>query len=88
MTVSLTLPPDVEARVYAEAARRSVAVDDYVASVITAAVPAADSERRARALAAIEAVNEMGTEEEQQDTFDFLSRAIDEDRLSDRKLFS
>ena len=77
MTVSLTLPPDVEARVYQEAARRSVPVEDYVASVVTAAVPAGEAERRARALAAIEAVAEMGSEEEQRETFEFLAHAID-----------
>ena len=69
MTLSLTLSPEVEARVFQEAARQSVAVEDYVASVVTAATPAsADAERRARTLAALEAVAEMGSEEEQRET--------------------
>ncbi|MDE2106570.1 MAG: hypothetical protein KGL39_55660 [Patescibacteria group bacterium] len=88
MTVSLTLPPEVEARVQQEAAKRSIPVEEYVASVVTAAVPTVgEAERRARA-AAIETISDMGTEDEQRETFEYLARAIDEDRLSDRKLFS
>ena len=44
--------------------------------------------RRARALAALEAVSEMGSEEEQRETFEYLAHAIDENRISDRKRFS
>ncbi len=89
MTLSVTLPPEVEARVQQEAARRSVPVEDYVVSVVTASVPVGgEAERRARTLGAIEAVAEMGSEEEQRETFEYLAQAIDEDRLSDRKLFS
>jgi hypothetical protein len=89
MTVILTLPPEVEERVQREAAKRSIPVAEYVASVVAAAVPPADeAERRARGFAALDAVAEMGSEEEQRQTFEYLAKAIDEDRLSDRKLFS
>jgi hypothetical protein len=72
MTLSLTLPPEVEARVQQEAARRFVPVEDYVASVVTAAVPAdGEAERRARAAAAIESISDMGTEDEQRETFEY-----------------
>jgi hypothetical protein len=88
MTVSLTLPPDLEARIQSEAARRSVDVEQYLVWLVSSSLPAdSDADIRKRALAAIDSLSLMGTETEQRDTFDYLSRAIDEDRLSDRKLF-
>jgi len=44
--------------------------------------------RRARALAAIDAMVDIGDEKEQRDTFEALKASLDEDRMSDRKLFS
>jgi hypothetical protein len=80
MTVSVTLLPEVEARVNREAAKRSIPVEDYVASVVAAAVPAeGESDRRARAAAAIESLSDMGTGEKQRETFECLSKAIDEE---------
>jgi len=46
------------------------------------------SEQQRQSIAAIQSLDEIGSEEEQKDTFTFLKRAIDEDRLSDRKLFA
>jgi len=45
-------------------------------------------ERNALALAALDAINEIGDDAEQRETLDFLMRAVDEDRLSDRPRFS
>jgi len=44
--------------------------------------------RRAGALAAIDALVDIGDEQEQRDTFEALKTSLDEDRMSDRKLFS
>ena len=88
MTVSLTLPPDVEKRIQAEAAQRSVPVEDYIVWLLSSPPPTPDEQdRRKRALAGIDALAEMGTEQEQHETFEYLARVIDEDRLSDRKRF-
>ena len=89
MTVSLTLTPEAEARVQQEAAKRSLPIEEYVAAIVMAAIPSSDeADRRTRALGAIGAVSEMGSEEEQRETFEYLAQAIDEDRMSNRKLFS
>jgi hypothetical protein len=53
-------------------------------------IPISPEERRARneaARLALQAMVEEGDEEEQRETWEFLKAALDEDRLSDRKLF-
>lgn len=88
MTVTLKLPPEIESRVHEEAAKNSLPIEDYLVSLVTSAIPVEkESERRARALAEIDSLGEIGSEEEQRETFGFLARTIDEDRTSDRKLF-
>jgi hypothetical protein len=44
-------------------------------------------QRNALALAALEAVEEIGDDAEQRETLDYLIRVVDEDRLSDRLRF-
>ncbi len=54
------------------------------------AVPLTDEEIRqqnALALAALDAIEEIGDEVEQRETLDYLMRVVDEDRLSDRPRF-
>lgn len=54
----------------------------------TAVVGPKLTEQQRQSIAAIQSLDEIGSEEEQKDTFAFLKHAIDEDRLSDRKLFA
>ncbi len=54
------------------------------------AIPMTEAEVRARAdpiALGLDALDDMGDEDEQRETLDFLIRAIDEDRLSDRGRF-
>jgi hypothetical protein len=54
------------------------------------AVPLTDEEIRqqnAQALAALDAIEEIGDDVEQRETLDYLMRVVDEDRLSDRPRF-
>ena len=44
-------------------------------------------ERNGLALASLDAVEEIGDDDEQRETFDYLVRVVDEDRLSDRPRF-
>jgi hypothetical protein len=44
-------------------------------------------ERNAKALEALDAIEEIGDDEEQRDTLGYLMRVVDEDRLSDRPRF-
>jgi hypothetical protein len=43
--------------------------------------------RNARALAALDAIEQIGDDAEQRETLDYLMRVVDEDRLSDRPRF-
>jgi hypothetical protein len=44
-------------------------------------------EKNARALAALDAIEQIGDDAEQRETLDYLMRVVDEDRLSDRPRF-
>jgi hypothetical protein len=44
-------------------------------------------ERNELALAALEAILEIGDDDEQRETLDYLRRVVDEDRMSDRPRF-
>ncbi|HEY3330120.1 MAG TPA: hypothetical protein VGK19_08890 [Capsulimonadaceae bacterium] len=88
MTLSLTLPADIEAQVFAEAAKQDIGIEEYVVKLISSSVSRPDeSARRQRAIAAIESLSLIGSEEEQRETFEYLAASLDNDRLSDRKLF-
>ena len=53
-------------------------------------IPMTEEEVRLRAeeaIRALDALDEMGDEEEQRQTLDQLMRLLDEDRMSDRTLF-
>lgn len=55
------------------------------------ALPMTDEEIRARAsdiARGFDSLDDMGDEEEQQQSLDALMKALDEDRLTGRKLFS
>lgn len=88
MTLQLTLPPELEARLRQEAQRQGQAPDAVAREVLDKHLPPAD--RRAAAVAMLlqwASEIETMTEEEAASNAAVL-RAIDEDRLSDRKLFT
>ena len=89
MTITLNLPAQVEARVEAEAARQQKTPAALVADLVSQALPQEDeASKRERSLALLRSVDDIGDEAEQQETFNTLQTAIDEDRLSDRKRFA
>ena len=89
MTIMVDLPAQVEARVQAEAARQQKTPADVVADLVSRALPdEQETGRRERALALLQSVGDIGSAEEQQETFLYLQTAVDEDRLSDRKRFA
>ncbi len=89
MTIMVDLPAQVEARVQAEAVRQQKSVAAVVADLVSRALPdEEETGRRERALALLRSVGDIGSVEEQQETFTYLQTAVDEDRLSDRKCFA
>ena len=87
MTVTLELPPNVQERVQAEAARQSMRVEDYLLDLVSRTLPATDEALRARSLALLAHVDDLGDEAEQHETFEHLKSEIDSHPLSDRKRF-
>jgi hypothetical protein len=87
MTITLDLPPDIATRVQTEAAKQSVAVEQYLLRLVERAVPEDEAARRERSLKLLRSVADIGDAAEQRETFEYLKTAVDEDRLSERARF-
>jgi hypothetical protein len=87
MTIVLTLPEELEQRVRQEAERLGLSVDEYTLQILEKHVT--QKERRAEAISLLQSwIDAEGEDkEEQKETGEYLIRVLDEDRLSDRKLF-
>jgi hypothetical protein len=87
MTLQLTLPAPLEERLHQEAERQGLSADAVTLKLLDAHLPPAN---RASSLVAMfkqwQAEDEAMTKQECDANAEVL-RAIDEDRLSDRKLF-
>ena len=84
--MTLTLPPELEHRLSAEAAKQGLELEQYAVKVLDECLP---SDRKADAVALLQSWIDADDAEvaEQKATGDFLIQVLDADRLSDRKLF-
>ena len=84
--MNVTLPPDLERRLSAEAAKQGLDVEQFAVKVLGECLPA---DRKNEAVALLQSwIDADDTEAaDQKATGDFLIQALDADRLSDRKLF-
>lgn len=99
MTVTLELTPEVEDRLRLDAQEQGTDIQDYLQKYL-AALPrmtGADYGRlfsrpptreEQEALSALLQSFDEGDAAEQRETLEYLKKALDEDRLSDRKLFA
>ncbi len=85
--MTLTLAPELESRVKVESARRGVSPYECATQVLEAGISDAERERREKAIALLQSWIDEGDEDEQKETGEYLIRVLDEDRLSERKLF-
>jgi hypothetical protein len=85
MTLTLHLPPDLEQRLAQEATRHGLALDAYTLQLLDQSLPPTD--RRTELVTLLQSWMDEGDPEEQQETGEYLIRALDEDRLADRQLF-
>lgn len=85
MTLTLEMKPEMVKRLQDEAARRGMPLEDYTLRLLERNLPAETQGARLSTL--IDSWIEQGDEDEQKETGEFLIHALDEDRLSDRKLF-
>jgi hypothetical protein len=85
MTLKVRLTKDLERDVREEAERQGLPVEEWTLRLIKENLPS--SSRAAAVEDLIESWIQEGDTEEQRETGEYLIRALDEDRLSDRKLF-
>ena len=85
MTLTLHLPPELEQRLTQEAQRQGLSLDQYTLKLLDKSLPPKD--RRTELITLLQAWIDEGDLEEQRETGEYLIRALDEDRLSDRQLF-
>lgn len=91
MTITLELPKSIEQAIQERAQSHGMAVPDYARDLlirgITEDKPLREKNRQALELLA--SWNNVSNEDiaEQRETWEFLQKALDEDRLSYRKLF-
>jgi hypothetical protein len=85
MTLTLHLPPELEQRLTQEAMRQGLALDAYTLQLLDKSLPPQD--RRTELVTLLQLWIDEGNPEEQQETGEYLIRALDEDRLADRPLF-
>ena len=85
MTLTLELTPDLEQRLTREAEKRGVPAEEFTLELLRQHLPSQD--RRAQLMTVFRSWIKEGDAEEQRETGEYLIRTLDEDRLSDRKLF-
>ncbi len=85
MTLTLHLPSELEQRLTQEAKRHGLALDAYTIQLLDKSLP--PKERRTELVTLLQSWIDEGNPEEQQETGEYLIRALDEDRLADRPLF-
>ena len=85
MTLTLHLPPELEQRLTQEATRHGLALDVYTLQLLDQSLPPKDC--RMELVTLLQSWIEEDNPEEQQETGEYLIRALDEDRLADRQLF-
>ena len=85
MTLTLKLPPDLEERLTEEAERAGMLAEQFTLRLLETHLP--PKNRRHRVVELLQTWIDEGDAEEQTETGEYLIRALDEDRLSDRKLF-
>jgi hypothetical protein len=85
MPLTLHLPPELEQRLTQEAKRHGLALDMYTLQLLDKFLPPQD--RHTELVTLLQSSMEEGDAAEQQETGEYLIRALDEDRLADRPLF-
>ena len=87
MSITLTLPPELEQRLEEESERQNISLEEYTIQLLDQHAPT--SEKNRKLIALLQSWIDASDEEkaEQQETGAYLIRVLDEDRTSERKLF-
>lgn len=85
MTIEIDLPEELANRLQLAAQEQGISADSLTIHLLEKHLPAPNREKELVAL--LQSWLDSPDSEEQKETGDLLIRALDEDRLSDRKLF-
>lgn len=85
MTLTITLTAELEQRLKQEATRRGLPVGECAEQIL--ANQLSRGNQKSQAVALLQSWIDADDTEDQKETGEFLIRALDEDRPSDRKLF-
>jgi hypothetical protein len=85
MTLTLSLSPELEQYLLQEANQHGLSVEAVALQLLTSSICL--KQKQAEAVNLLQSWIEDKDEEEQQETGQYLIHALDEDRLSERKLF-
>lgn len=85
MTLQVNLTPELEERLRHEAERNGEPEAECIVRILDAHLPTAT--RQAQAVALLQSWLDGKDADDQRETGDYLVRVLDEDRLSERKLF-
>jgi hypothetical protein len=81
----LNISPELEKQLKQEAERAGLSLDEYAQKLLEERAPSAD--RQIELVSLIQSWIDEGDEEDQRVLGEYMIRVLDEDRLSDRKLF-
>lgn len=85
MTLTLHLTQELEKRLTQEAKRQGLSIDEYTVQLLDKHLPPRGS--REKLVTLLQSWIDEDDAGEQQETGEYLIRVLDEDRLSNRKLF-
>lgn len=85
MALMLQLPSELEERLAGEAQRLGISLEQCAVQLLSEFLPT--QERRLQSIALLQSWMDEPDPEEQQETGEYLIRALDEMRLSERPLF-
>jgi hypothetical protein len=85
MTLTLDLPSELEQYLLHEAQEQGISIEAMTLRLLTNSI--STEQKQAQAVKLLQSWLDDEDDEEQQETGQYLIHALDEDRLSDRKLF-
>ncbi|MDM3848293.1 MAG: hypothetical protein PT119_07735 [Aphanizomenon gracile PMC627.10] len=85
MTLTLSLPPELEQYLIQEAQQQGLSVETYTLELIQKSI--LQKEKQSKIVNVLQSWIDESDEQERQETGEYLINALDENRLSNRQLF-
>ncbi|BAY88364.1 MULTISPECIES: hypothetical protein [unclassified Tolypothrix] len=85
MTLNLNLPPELEQYITLQAQQQGLSIETYTLQILKEHI--LPKENQSKLVNLLQSWMDEDDTDEQQETGEYLIQALDEDRLSERKLF-